>query len=48
MVTEETKEVLAVIISFAGHETLDRWTQRVSTLLTGHAAAREVGIQLVQ
>jgi len=48
MVTAETKEVLAVIISFAGHETLDRWMQRVSALLAEHAAAWEVGIQLVQ
>ena len=48
MVTTETKEVLAVIISFAGYETLDRWTQRVSALLTEHASAREVGIQLIQ
>jgi DNA/RNA-binding domain of Phe-tRNA-synthetase-like protein len=48
MVTAETKEVLAVIISFAGAEGLERWAQRVSTLLTQHAAAQDVVIQIIQ
>jgi len=48
MVTAETKEVLAVIISFAGVEGLERWAQRVFTLLTQHAAAQDVVIQIIQ
>lgn len=41
MVTSETKNVLAVIISFAGKEGLDRWTQRMSELFVQHASGRE-------
>jgi DNA/RNA-binding domain of Phe-tRNA-synthetase-like protein len=48
MVTAQTKEILAVIVSFAGPETLDRWTKRMSALLTEHAAAQDVGIQLLR
>jgi len=48
MVTAETKEILAVIVSFGGPETLDRWTQRMSDLLTQYAAAREIGVQVVR
>jgi DNA/RNA-binding domain of Phe-tRNA-synthetase-like protein len=48
MVTPETKEVLAIIVSFAGPENVDRWTQRMSALLVQHAAAENVGIQVVQ
>jgi len=48
MVTAETKEILAVIISFAGPEGLERWAQRLSELLTQHAAAQDVVIQIIQ
>jgi DNA/RNA-binding domain of Phe-tRNA-synthetase-like protein len=48
MVTAETKEILAVIISFAGAEGLERWAQRMSALLTQHAAAQDVEIQIIQ
>jgi len=48
MVTGETKEILAAIISFAGPETLERWTQRLSFLLTEYAAAKEVAIRVIQ
>ena len=48
MVTAETKEILAVIISFAGAEGLERWAQRMSKLLTQHAAAQDVVIQIIQ
>jgi DNA/RNA-binding domain of Phe-tRNA-synthetase-like protein len=41
MVTSETKNVLAIIISFGGKEGLDRWTQRTSELFHGFAAGRE-------
>src|SRR6267154_3961504 len=41
VVTAETKEILAVIISFGGAEGLERWAQRMSALLTQHAAAQD-------
>ncbi len=41
MVTSETKQVLAIIISFGGKEGLDRWTQRMSDLFQRFAAAQE-------
>jgi hypothetical protein len=48
MVTNATKHVLAVIISFGGAEGLERWAQRMSTLLTQHAAGQDVKIQIIQ
>jgi DNA/RNA-binding domain of Phe-tRNA-synthetase-like protein len=48
MVTAATKEVLAVIISFAGADGLERWAQRMSALLTQHAAAQDVEIRIIQ
>jgi len=48
MVTAETKEILAVIISFAGSEALDRWMKRMSGLLTEHASAGEIAVRVVQ
>ncbi len=48
MVTAETKEVLAIIVSFPGPENLDRWTQRMSSLLVQYAAAENLEIQVVQ
>jgi DNA/RNA-binding domain of Phe-tRNA-synthetase-like protein len=48
MVTAETKEILAVIISFGGAEGLECWAQRMSELLTQHAAAQNVVIQIIQ
>jgi DNA/RNA-binding domain of Phe-tRNA-synthetase-like protein len=47
MVTSETKNVLAVIISFAGKEGLDRWTQRMSELFDRFAAGRDCRTALV-
>ncbi len=46
MVTSETKNVLAVIISFSGKEGLDRWTQRMRELFAQYASANrcEIGI----
>jgi DNA/RNA-binding domain of Phe-tRNA-synthetase-like protein len=48
MVMAATKQVLAVIISFGGPEGLERWAQRMSALLTQHAAAQDVEIQIIQ
>lgn len=47
MVTMETKEVLAIIVSFEGPESLDRWTQRMSSLLTQYAKGQNVEIQVL-
>jgi DNA/RNA-binding domain of Phe-tRNA-synthetase-like protein len=47
MVTAETKEVLAIIVSFGGLENLDRWTGRLSFLLTQYAAGENVVTQLL-
>lgn len=41
MVTSQTKNALAVIISFGGKEGLDRWTQRMSELFELYAKAIE-------
>lgn len=48
MVTIETKQVLAIIISFGGMEGLERWAQRMSSLLTQYAAGQEVVTRLIQ
>jgi DNA/RNA-binding domain of Phe-tRNA-synthetase-like protein len=48
MVTAATKEVFAVIVSFGGVENLSRWTERISTLLTQHAAGQDIKIELFQ
>jgi DNA/RNA-binding domain of Phe-tRNA-synthetase-like protein len=42
MVTAETKEILAIIVSFSGAENLDRWTQRLGALLQQYAAGTEI------
>jgi DNA/RNA-binding domain of Phe-tRNA-synthetase-like protein len=47
MVTSETKNVLAVIISFAGKEGLDRWTQRMTELFAQYACANGCEIRIV-
>ena len=48
MVTGATKEVLTVIVSFSGPESLGRWTKRLAALLSEHAAGRDVAVQVVQ
>ena len=48
MVTSKTEGILAVIVSFGGPEDLDRWTQRMSALLTQFAAAQNAEIRIVQ
>src|SRR5947209_9427601 len=48
MVTAKTEGILAVIVSFGGPEELDRWTQRMSALLSQHASAQKVEIRIVQ
>ena len=46
MVTSETKNVLAVIISFASREGLDRWTQRMNELFRRFAAGEDCKTEL--
>jgi DNA/RNA-binding domain of Phe-tRNA-synthetase-like protein len=48
MVTSQTSEILAIIVSFDGPENLDRWTQRMSALLAQFAAGRNIEIQVVR
>ena len=47
MVTAATKEVLAVIVSFGGAENLERWTQRLGTLLQEYALGTEIVTNIV-
>jgi DNA/RNA-binding domain of Phe-tRNA-synthetase-like protein len=47
MVTNETKQVLALIISFGGKEGLERWTTRTSELFTQHAHGREIQMEII-
>ncbi len=42
MVTEATKNVIAVIISFGGADGFERWAQRMSDLLKQYASGRNV------
>jgi DNA/RNA-binding domain of Phe-tRNA-synthetase-like protein len=47
MVTEATKRVLSILISFGGTPELTAWADRMGALLKEHASARTVVIQLV-
>ena len=47
MVTSETKQVLAVIISFGGKDVLERWTQRMVELFQRYALAHECAVAMV-
>lgn len=47
MVTPQTTQVLAVIISFGGPEGLDRWAQRLAELLENYASGRECKAQII-
>lgn len=48
MVTPQTTGILAIVVSFAGPEGLDRWTRRMSELLAEYAAAQHVDTRIVQ
>jgi len=48
MVTLETKNVLAVIVSFGGADGLEKWTERLSALFKQYAAATEVQSELAK
>src|SRR5215468_3568805 len=42
MVTDSTKRVLAIIVSFAGPSGLEQWNQKLGELLATHASAKSV------
>src|SRR5262249_6095657 len=44
MVTPETKQVLAVIISFGGSDGLEKWGSRMTELLASHAKGQEFAV----
>jgi DNA/RNA-binding domain of Phe-tRNA-synthetase-like protein len=48
MVTAETKEILAIIVSFSGAENLDRWTQRLGALLQQYAAGTQITTNILK
>jgi len=47
MVTNETRQVLGIIISFGGKDGLERWTERTAELLRIHAQGRDIETELV-
>lgn len=48
MVTAETTQVLAVIVSFGGAEGLQRWTERLSALIVEYASGKDIEVQVIQ
>lgn len=48
MVTDGTKKVLGIMISFGGSQALAPWMERMQALLEGHASARDVVAELVE
>ena len=47
MVTGETQQVLAIIVSFGGTDGLERWAQRMVELLQRHASASILEQQII-
>ena len=47
MVTEQTKQVLAIIVGFGGTESLERWGQRLAGLIGAHAAGQNCEVTIV-
>jgi DNA/RNA-binding domain of Phe-tRNA-synthetase-like protein len=47
MVTAATTQVLAIIVSFGGPESLERWTQRLGTLLQQYAVGTDIVTNVV-
>jgi DNA/RNA-binding domain of Phe-tRNA-synthetase-like protein len=45
MVTEATRQVIAIIISFGGAETLPRWGQEMTELLEKHASGKNIQLE---
>lgn len=47
MVTESTKRVLAIIVSFSGTSGVEQWNQRLAELLTLHASGKAIESHVV-
>ena len=47
MVTAETKQVLAIIVSFGGAEGLQKWGERMTQLLERYARGKAFGLTIV-
>jgi DNA/RNA-binding domain of Phe-tRNA-synthetase-like protein len=47
MVTEATKQVIAIVISFGGAEPLQRWAQEMTELLQKHASGKNIQVEIV-
>src|SRR6266513_2376409 len=47
MVTATTTQVLAIIVSFGGPESLERWTQRLGALLQQYAVGTNIVTNVV-
>ncbi|HYL65482.1 MAG TPA: hypothetical protein VE077_22920, partial [Candidatus Methylomirabilis sp.] len=47
MVTEATRRVLGILISFGGAEGLPPWAERLAALLKQYASAEQVEVQMV-
>jgi hypothetical protein len=47
MVTSETRQALAVIVSFGGKDGLGRWAQRMTELLQRYAAGVDLRTEVV-
>src|SRR5277367_980393 len=48
MVTAATKQVIAIIISFGGSETLPRWRQEMTELLQKHASGKNIQLEIIR
>ena len=46
MVTLATKRVIAIIISFGGADSLQRWSQEMSELLLKHASGKNIQLEI--
>ena len=47
MVTEATRRVIAIIISFSGTETLLSWGEEMTGLLQKHASGKDIRVEIV-
>jgi protein subunit release factor B len=47
MVTEATKRVIAIIVSFGGSESLQRWGQQMTELLQKYASAKNIQVEIL-
>lgn len=47
MVTERTKQVLAVIVGFRGTEGLEKWAERMAGLLAEHAGGQDCEVTIL-